>query len=36
MTEITDASQRLIARGQLRVANVADADQLAATPTATS
>jgi 1,4-dihydroxy-2-naphthoyl-CoA hydrolase len=28
--EITDASGRLIARGQLRVANVADADQLAA------
>jgi 1,4-dihydroxy-2-naphthoyl-CoA hydrolase len=26
--EITDAGQRLIARGQLRVANVADADKL--------
>ena len=34
--EITDASQRLIARGQLRVANVADADQLAAAPTEAS
>jgi 1,4-dihydroxy-2-naphthoyl-CoA hydrolase len=28
--EITDAAQRLIARGQLRVANVADADKLGA------
>jgi 1,4-dihydroxy-2-naphthoyl-CoA hydrolase len=27
--EIADASQRLIARGQLRVANIADADTLA-------
>jgi 1,4-dihydroxy-2-naphthoyl-CoA hydrolase len=31
--EITDEAGRLIARGQLRVANVADADQLGAKPT---
>jgi 1,4-dihydroxy-2-naphthoyl-CoA hydrolase len=31
--EVTDEAGRLIARGQLRVANVADADQLAAKPT---
>jgi 1,4-dihydroxy-2-naphthoyl-CoA hydrolase len=30
--EITDASQRLIARGQLRVANVENPDRLAAAP----
>jgi 1,4-dihydroxy-2-naphthoyl-CoA hydrolase len=30
LMEITDASGRLIARGQLRVANIADADTLAA------
>jgi 1,4-dihydroxy-2-naphthoyl-CoA hydrolase len=34
--EITDAAQRLIARGQLRVANVADADKLAAPPASSS
>lgn len=30
LMEITDAEHRLIARGQLRIANVADADRLAA------
>jgi 1,4-dihydroxy-2-naphthoyl-CoA hydrolase len=34
--EITDAAQRLIARGQLRVANIADADTLAPPTPATS
>jgi 1,4-dihydroxy-2-naphthoyl-CoA hydrolase len=34
--EITDADKRLIARGQLRIANVADADKLAATSPASS
>jgi 1,4-dihydroxy-2-naphthoyl-CoA hydrolase len=34
--EITDAEQRLVARGQLRVANVENADRLGATPTASS
>lgn len=34
--EITDAEQRLVARGQLRVANVENADRLGATTTASS
>jgi 1,4-dihydroxy-2-naphthoyl-CoA hydrolase len=33
LMEITDADQRLVARGQLRVANIENADRLAAPPT---
>jgi uncharacterized protein (TIGR00369 family) len=32
LVEVTDAEHRLIARGQLRVANIDDADRLAAPP----
>jgi uncharacterized protein (TIGR00369 family) len=36
LVEVTDEQSRLVARGQLRVANIADAAALAATPPAES